>query len=219
MNTSQPPAADVLPEVPNWKGRVWQPLFDWLVWPEFRIPNPPLPAETARRLADFLTANQIDPKPDAVTIIPPPPPVLSPEICRLFTDTAVFLWRMQQRAAKPDGGLDRKTALQIERLAGILKQAGVETIDLTGQEYKTGWDVRVSAFQPSATVRVPTVRETQLPSVFFGSEMLQRADIIVDEPEVPPVILSAEAAASNPSAPASAAPVQISPYQSTTTPA
>lgn len=191
---------------------MWQPVLDWFSWPEFRIPTPPLPAEITRRLAELLTAFPSTP-------IPPPGP--SPEMCRFLADTAVFLWRMQQRAAKPDCGLDRKTAFQIERLAGVLKQAGVETLDRTGQQYKTGDDDRVVAFQPSGAVRVPTVRETVQPYVFFGSQMLLRADIIVDEPDAPPAAppeqLAAVAAAS-PSAQADPTPVDNSPFPSANTP-
>lgn len=161
---------------------------------EFIIAPPVLPAAWSARLEALLR------QPSTPASVP------DPDALRALGDMAVFLWRLQKRAAQSDPPLDRKLTRIIDLAGDSLAQAGCVIKDYTGERYVSGMAIDVRTFQPLPGITLETVAETLRPGVFFKSQPIVRGDIIVNTP-----LRDAFPAASDPAPPAAFPPSNTPP--------
>lgn len=101
-----------------------------------------------------------------------------------LADLATNLWRAQKRLLG-DGDVPtelKKHLRPVEAALECLERLHVKVTDHTGQRYDAGMAVKVISCQPKHGVTEPTVGETLKPTVSFREQVVQNADVTVDEP-------------------------------------
>jgi hypothetical protein len=99
---------------------------------------------------------------------------------------ATHLWRARQKMLKPGTNepLDemRRAFRHIESIWEVLKQAGVEIHDHTGDRYDPGMSLKVLAFQEAPEIEGEQVIETVKPSIYLRGRIVQPGEVIVGRP-------------------------------------
>jgi len=103
---------------------------------------------------------------------------------KALADLATNLWRAQKRLLG-DGDVPtelKKHLRPVEAALESLERLHVKVTDHIGQRYDPGMPVKVISCQPKHGVTEPTVGETLKPTVSFREQVIQHADVTVDEP-------------------------------------
>jgi hypothetical protein len=147
----------------------------------FRIgpsePDAPVP-EDLRRLIAELTAGP------AKTSAEPEQPLGERDLARAVTD----LWRAQRKLDQLAEAAPRQAKQSGRYLANCrtaLEDAGLEIQQHDGQHYHDGLALNVIEFVHDPSVERATVVHTIRPSIYLRGRHLQRADVIVGQPDQP----------------------------------
>lgn len=109
---------------------------------------------------------------------------LAEEELSALADLATNLWRAQKRLLG-DGDVPtelKKHLRPVEAALECLERLHVKVTDHIGQRYDAGMAVKVISCQPRQGVTEPLVAETLKPTVSFRDNVIQHADVTVDEP-------------------------------------
>ncbi|WP_242884325.1 hypothetical protein [Actinomadura litoris] len=163
-------------------GEAGAALRQWR-WPrEFRIHRAQWPDEILAAFTELTAA--AEPPPEAADAEPlPSVPDQVPGLAgRSLADVATSVWRLHVRSASLPEAM-RSTTRQVEKAWDTLVQAGVEIKDHLGEPFDSGLSISVVAFQPTPGLERERVIETIRPSVYFGDQRIQMAEVIVGTPD------------------------------------
>jgi hypothetical protein len=152
-------------------------LRQWVFPREFRIGSPVWPGD----LAGALQAARAE-----IEILSSKEAPQGGEQERLMADIATRLWRMRRRMVSPDSDQPleamRPAFRDLQSMWDLLAQAGVEIVDHTGLQYRSGMALKVLAFQPAAGLPRETVIETIRPTILIKSHHVQMGEVVVGTP-------------------------------------
>ena len=104
---------------------------------------------------------------------------------RFIEELCTRLWRLDQRFAKLRSGDESPELQQLENrfadVQDVLRAAGFELHDYTGQRYDPGLTVRVLTYQPTAGIAAgqEIILETIKPTVYYHGRLLASGEVIV----------------------------------------
>ncbi|WP_242904407.1 hypothetical protein [Actinomadura terrae] len=171
----------------RWAGEAGATLRQWR-WPrEFRIQQAQWPDDILAAFTHLTGLRGAEERPGVGMAGPEERPGVAPEEVaglggRSLADVATSVWRLHVRTASLPDGM-RSTTRQVEKAWDTLVQAGVEIKDHLNEPFDSGLSISVVAFQPTPGLERERVIETIRPSVYFGDQRIQMAEVIVGTPE------------------------------------
>ena len=106
-----------------------------------------------------------------------------------LAEWAVHVWRIRQAlqlSGEHTEGWGKRAYRHVERLIDALEAGELSIVEHTGKRFDPGMFVEVVSSEPMQGVAVRTVKDTIRPAVYFRGQLIQRAQIVVGEPESPP---------------------------------
>lgn len=106
-----------------------------------------------------------------------------------LADWAVHVWRISQAlrlSGEHTDGWGRRAYRHVERLIDALEAGELSIVELTGKRFDPGMFVEVVSSEPMEGIDVRTVKDTIRPAVYYRGQLIQRAQIVVGEPERTP---------------------------------
>jgi hypothetical protein len=107
------------------------------------------------------------------------------ESARLMSELSTAAWRIRKRLGKDSDSTqeNRYIARNLESIFDAFKEAGVEIVDHTGEQYDSGMALKVLAFQPTPVIITEQIIETIKPTVYHNNRKLQIGEVIVGTPD------------------------------------
>jgi hypothetical protein len=115
------------------------------------------------------------------------------EVCArrrdFYAEIGTSLWRLRQKLPEPDGG-ERVDSLRgavrhLRASFDILREAGVEIVDHTGEAFEPGAALKVIAFQPTPGLGREEILETLRPTIYLDGTPIQLGEVVVGTPDAP----------------------------------
>ena len=107
------------------------------------------------------------------------------ELQNLAAEMGTTYWRLQRRIIV-QGEIPqemKRVARDLDSMGDILRQAGIEIKDHTGEKYDGHMALRVIAFQPTPGINREIITETIKPTIYRNETMVQIGEVIVAVPE------------------------------------
>jgi hypothetical protein len=149
---------------------------------EFRIAEPAWSDETIieslQQIAELLAKKE-----------PESPKKEAPTAARagFLADVSTGLWRLRQKMVQPgsDRPLDemRRAYRHFESVWDALANEGVQIYDHTGENFDSGKQIKVLAFQPTPGLNREKVLETVKPTIYVKDQLVQMGEVYVGTPE------------------------------------
>jgi hypothetical protein len=121
---------------------------------------------------------------------PPPqpaaPPVDDRTRMKFYTELGTGWWRIWRKLLRPGTDRPRDEVRNVfsfvESLGDVLKEAGIQVIDHTGEDYRSGVSIEVLEFQENAALTKDRVSETVRPTIYYKDRMIQMGRVYVETP-------------------------------------
>lgn len=115
---------------------------------------------------------------------------LAAELIELLAEVGTGLWRLRlkmlPRGAREPSEENRRSFKQLESILDMVRQAGLQIRDHTGEAVPRGgvYTLKALAYEPTSGLATERVTETIKPTIYFKDRLIQVGEVIIGTPEV-----------------------------------